>query len=179
VKGGPAEKAGLKPGDVVVGLNGRPVSDNNQLTRDVGAIPPGQTVKLDVFREGKPRTIEVKLADRPDEVEVSQRNTGQGSEQKAKGDVLGVRVEDLTPELAQRARVDPSTKGVVVTDVAPDSPAANAEIEPGDVIAEINRQQIASVSDYKKAVSKLKKGDTALVRVRSGNGAQYVTVRIT
>jgi serine protease Do len=178
VKDSPAEKAGIKPGDVVVALNGRPVNDNNQLTRDVGAIQPGQTVKLDVFREGKDRTVEVKLGDRPDEVEVAQRGRGQGSEQKTKGDPLGVRVEDLTPEMAQRARVEPGTKGVVVTDVAPDSPAANAEIEPGDVIAEINRQQIANVADYKKAVAKLKKGDTALVRVRSGGGAQYVTIRL-
>jgi serine protease Do len=121
----------------------------------------------------------VKLAERPDEMEVAAKTPGQGGEQKTKGDPLGVRVEDLTPELAQRARVDASTKGVVVTDVAPDSPASTAGIEPGDVIAEVNRQPVASVADYKKAVGKLKKGDTALVRVRSGAGAQYVTVRIT
>ena len=87
-------------------------------------------------------------------------------------------MQELTPELAQRARVDPSTKGVVVTAIAQDSPASQAGIDPGDVILEINRQPVTSVADYKKAVSKLKKGQTALVRVRSGQAVQYVPVKI-
>jgi serine protease Do len=179
VKDSPAEKAGIKPGDVITTVNGKPVADNNQLTREVGAIPPAQTVKLDVVREGKQRQVEVKLAERPDEIETAARGGRQAGEQdKSSGDPLGVRVQDLTPELAQRARVDPGTKGVVVTDVASDSPAAEAGIDPGDVILEINRQTVQSVADYKKAVSKLKKGEKALVRVRSGQLAQYVPVRI-
>jgi serine protease Do len=179
VKGGPADKAGLKPGDVVVGLNGRPVMDNNQLTRDVGAIPPSQSVKLDVVHDGKTRQVEVKLADRPDEIEQASRGGGQSSDSdKSSGDLLGMRVQELTPELAQRARVDPGTRGVVVTAVAQDSPASQAGLDPGDVVLEINRQPVASVSDYKKAVSKLKKGETALVRVRSGQAVQYVPIRI-
>jgi serine protease Do len=179
VKGGPADKGGIKPGDVVVALNGKPVTDNNQLTRDVGAIPPGQNIKLEVVHEGKTRTVEVKLAERPDEIDQSSRSGGQGGESdKSSGDVLGLRVQELTPEMAQRARVDPSTKGVVVIAVAQDSPASQAGIDPGDVILEINRQPVASVADYKKAVSKLKKGQTALVRVRSGQAVQYVPVKI-
>jgi len=179
VKGGPADKAGIKPGDVVVSLNGKPVTDANQLTRDVGAIPPGQTVKLEVIRDGKARQVEVKLAERPDETETISRAGGQGADaDKSTGDLLGVRVQDLTPELAQRARVDPGTKGVVVTAVAPDSPAATAGLDPGDVILEINRQPVTSVADYKKAVSKLKKGDTVLLRVRSGPAVQYLPVKI-
>ena len=87
-------------------------------------------------------------------------------------------MQDLTPELAQRARVDPGTKGVVVTAVAQDSPASQAGIDAGDVVLEINRQPVSSVADYKKAVSKLKKGETALVRVRSGQAVQYVPIRI-
>ena len=179
VKGGPADKAGIKPGDVVGSLNGKPVTDANQLTRDVGAIPPGQSVKLEVIRDGKPRQIEVKLAERPDETETTSRAGGQGADaDKSSGDLLGVRVQDLTPELAQRARVDPGTKGVVVTAVAPDSPASNAGLDPGDVILEINRQPVTSAADYKKAVSKLKKGDTVLLRVRSGPAVQYLPVKI-
>jgi serine protease Do len=179
VKGGPADKGGIKPGDVVISLNGKPVTDNNQLTRDVGAIPPGQTIKLEVVHEGKTRTVEVKLAERPDEIDQSSRSGGQGGESdKSSGDLLGLRVQELTPEMAQRARVDPSTKGVVVIAVAQDSPASQAGIDPGDVILEINRQPVASVADYKKAVSKLKKGQTALVRVRSGQAVQYVPVKI-
>jgi serine protease Do len=179
VKAGPADKAGVKPGDVVVALNGRPVTDNNQLTRDVGAIPPNQNVRLDLVRDGKQRQVEVKLAERPDERETTARAGGQGNDgEKSGGDLLGVRVQDLTPQMAQRARVDADTKGVVITDVAPDSPAAQAGLDPGDVILEINRQPVASVADYKKVVSKLKKGETALVRARSGQAVQYLPVKI-
>ena len=179
VKGSPADKAGTKPGDVVLALNGRPVTDANQLTRDVGAIPPGQTVRLDVVREGKTRQIEVKLAERPDERETTARAGGSGGDvDKSSGDLLGVHVQNLTPELAQRARVDPDTKGVVVTDVAQDSPASQGGIDPGDVILEINRQPVTSVADYRKIVSKLKKGDTVLLRVRSGQAVQYLPIKI-
>jgi serine protease Do len=121
----------------------------------------------------------VKLAERPDEVDQAGRGGGRsGDTDKSSGDLLGLRVQDLTPELAQRARVDPGTKGVVVTAVAQDSPASQAGIDAGDVVLEINRQPVSSVADYKKAVSKLKKGETALVRVRSGQAVQYVPVRI-
>lgn len=178
VKDGPADRAGLRPGDVVVALNGKPVSDNNQLTRDVGVVPPGQTIKVDVLRDGKQRSLEVKLAARPDEKDQGGRSTGSGGGEKEQGDLLGLQVEELTPQLSQRARVEAGTKGAVVVDVASDSPAADAQIEPGDVIVEVNRQPVASVADYRKAVKSLKKGDTALVRVKRGQGTQYVPVRI-
>ncbi len=84
----------------------------------------------------------------------------------------------MTPQLARRSQVDPSTKGAIVTDVAPDSPASDAGLEPGDVIAELNRRPIASAADYKNAVKGVKKGDTALVRVRRGQASQYVPVRV-
>jgi serine protease Do len=174
----PAAEAGLKPGDVVVALNGRPINDPNQFQRDVGTVQPGQVAKVDVVRDGKTRNVEVKLKERPEDSDVSDRSPSQNSQEKSPGDVLGVRVQNLTPELAQRARVDEQTKGVVVTDVTPDSPAATAGLEPGDVITEINRQEVTSVDQYKKAVGRLKKGGTALLRVKSGPSATYVTVKL-
>jgi serine protease Do len=178
VKDSPAEKGGVKPGDVVVGLNGKPVNDNNQLTRDVGVIPPGNTVKLDVVREGKQRTVEVKLAERPDEQEPGQRVSSKDDQGKDQGDMLGLQVQDITPQLARRAQVDPSTRGAVVVDVAVDSPAGDAGLEPGDVIVELNRKTVFTAADYKTAVKGVKKGDTALVRVRRGQSTQYVPVRV-
>src|SRR5262249_22276369 len=160
VKDSPAEKAGVKPGEVVAGLNGRPVNDSNQLTRDVGVIPPGSTVKLDVVRDGRQRTVDAKLAERPDEQEPGVRSSSRGSQDKEQGDLLGLQVQDVTPQLARRSQVDPSTKGAMVMDVAPDSPASDAGLEPGDVIAEVNRRPIASAADYKSAVKSVKKGDT-------------------
>jgi len=178
VKDSPAEKGGLKPGDVVVALNGKPVSDNSQLTRDVGVIPPGSTVKLDVIREGKQRTVEVKLAERPDEKDQGGRTPSKSGQEKEQGDLLGLSVQDVTPQLARQSQVDPATKGAVVVDVAPDSPAADAGLEPGDVVLEVNRRAVASAAEYKNAVKGVKKGDTALVRVRRGQATQYVPVRV-
>src|SRR5436190_10977946 len=178
VKDSPAEKGGMKPGDVVVALNGKPVSDNSQLTRDVGVIPPGNTVKLDIIREGKQRTVEVKLAERPDEKDQGGRTPSKGGQDKEQGDLLGLSVQDVTPQLARQSQVDPATKGAVVVDVAPDSPAADAGLEPGDVVLEVNRRAVASAAEYKNAVKAVKKGDTALVRVRRGQATQYVPVRV-
>jgi len=178
VKDSPAEKGGLKPGDVVVALNGKPVSDNSQLTRDVGVIPPGSTVKLDIIREGKQRTVEVKLAERPDEKEQGGRTPSKSGQDKEQGDLLGLSVQDVTPQLARQSQVDPATKGAVVVDVAPDSPAADAGLEPGDVVLEVNRRAVASAAEYRNAVKGVKKGDTALVRVRRGQATQYVPVRV-
>jgi serine protease Do len=178
VKDSPADKAGLKPGDVVVSLNGKPVSDNNQLTRDVGVIPPGKSVKLGIIREGKEKTVDVTLAPRPDETEPTGKSAKDGKGDKESGDLLGLSVEELTPQLARRAQVDAGTKGALVVDVAPDSPASGAGVEPGDLVVELNRQPITSVADYKKAAKSLKKGDTALLRVRRGQATQYVPLRI-
>jgi serine protease Do len=178
VKDSPADKAGLKPGDVVVALNGKPVNDNNQLTRDVGVIPPGNTVKLEVVREGKSRVVEAKLAERPDEQEPSGRTPKKGGESKDQGDLLGLSVEDLTPQLARRAQVEPATKGAVIMDVAQDSPGSDAGLEPGDVVVEVNRRAVASAADYRTAVKGVKKGDTALLRVKHGQQTQYIPVRV-
>ncbi len=174
----PAEASGLKPGDVVVAINGKQVTDDNQLTRDVGAVPPGGTVKLDVLRDGKQRSIDVKLAPRPEEADEGGKSAGDRGGEQASGDPLGLTVEDITPELARRARLDGPVKGAIVTDVAPDSPAATSQIEPGDIIVEANRQPIASSADYRKAVKGVKKGDTVLVRVKRGPGARYLPVKV-
>ena len=178
VKDSPAEHGGIKPGDVVVGLNGKPVNDNSQLTRDVGVIPPGNTVKLEVIREGKPRTVEVKLAERPDEREQTGHTPNRSSGEKEQGDLLGLSVQDVTPQLARRSQLDASTKGAVVVDVAPDSPASDAGLEPGDVVVEVNRRSVNSAADYRSAVKTVKKGDTVLVRVKHGQATQYVPVRV-
>jgi serine protease Do len=163
---------------VVVSLIGWPLSDNNQLTRDVGAIAPGQNVRLDVVRDSKPRAIDVKLAPRPDESDTTGRSPGEGKGDKGQGDLLGLSVDDLTPELARRARVDSGTRGAVVVEVANDSPASEAGLEPGDVIVELNRKPVESATDYRKAAKSLRKGDNALLRVKHGQLTQYVPVRI-
>jgi serine protease Do len=177
--GGPGAKAGLKPGDVVVALNSKAIADNNQLTRDVGAVPPGQVVHLSIVRDGKERNIDVELGTRPDETDAPLKNSKDSSGETEKGDLLGLSVQDLNPQLARRAQVEPGTKGAVITDVAPDSPGSEASLEPGDLVLEINRQPVGSVGDYRKLVKSLKKGDSALLRVkRGGGGSAYVPLTV-
>src|SRR5438132_1625351 len=106
------------------------------------------------------------------------RTPRRSSGEKEQGDLLGLSVQDVTPQLARRSQLDASTKGAVVVDVAPESPAADAGLEPGDVVVEVNRRPVNSAADYRNAVKSVKKGDTALVRVKHGQATQYIPVRV-
>ena len=180
VKSAPAAKAGLKPGDIITSVNGKAIRDERHLTRTVSSYAPGTAVKLDVLRDKKPREIALMVGTRPDEPDDGQGGprgeTRDGEEQKV-SDPLGLQVEDITPDLARRARVEPGTKGAIVTDVGQDAPAGQA-VAPGDVIVEVNRHPVESAADYRSAIKGLKKGDTALLRTVGRGGARYQTVHI-
>ena len=175
----PAAKAGLKPGDIIVGVNGKSIRDERHLTRTVASYSPGTTIKLDVMRDKQSKEVDLKIGTRPDEPDDGDaRGVGRGDNDDSKGsDPLGLQVEDITPDLARRAQLDKTVKGAIVTDVGQDGPASQA-VEPGDVIVEVNRQAIESAADYKKAVKGLKKGDTALIRTLSRGGGRYQTVHV-
>ena len=172
-----ADKAGIHAGDVITRIEGKSVADNNVLMREVGAIPPGKQVKLVAIRDGKDKEFTVELARRPEDTEESPQAESSSNE-KGGADLLGLTVEPLTPDLARRAHVDSATKGVVVTDLDPDSIPAGEGIQPGDVVVEVNRQAVANIGDYKKAVKSLKPGSTVLMRVRRGQAAEYLTLRL-
>jgi serine protease Do len=176
VKGGPAAEAGLKAGDVITAVNGKAIADNFMLTREVGTIPPGQSIKLDYIRETRAGSLTAKVKARPEDEE----NTAPPSSEGEKGgaDLLGLVIEPLTPDLARRARVDVATKGVIITDLSPESVAASAGIEPGMVIVEVNRKAVSTPEEYSKAVKNVKPGDVVLLRVRTANAAQFITLRI-
>ena len=175
----PAAKAGLKPGDVIVGVNGKSIRDERHLTRTVASYTPGTVIKLDVLRDKQPKELDLKIGTRPDEPDESDpRGLGRGDNDDSKGsDPLGLSVEDITPDLARRAQLDKGLKGAIVTEVGQDGPASQF-VEPGDVIVEVNRQPVESAADYKKAVKGLKKGDTALLRTLGRGGGRYQTVHV-
>ncbi len=163
---GPAEKAGIKRGDVIVKFNGEDVKTMEVLPKIVAATRPGKTVSVEVIRDGKKKIIQVHIAVLEDrKVRV------------AALDPLGVQVQTLTPELAQGMDLG-ADSGVVVSDVTPGEPGGEAGLRRGDVITEINRKPVENEADYQGMVKKLKKGDTALMLVKRGGTTIYIAAKL-
>jgi serine protease Do len=175
----PAEKAGLRPGDVITQLNGKAIDSAGALTRGVALIPPEQTVNLSVLRKKEKKQFSFKVAQRPeDQGAVGQ---GEGAEERGEGKEpapkLGLSLSTITPELREKLGID-GDEGLVVTDVTPDGPADRANLRRGDVILEVNRQPVRRVEEVKAMVAKLKENDLVLLRVRRGDQASFVTMRV-
>jgi serine protease Do len=168
--GSAAAKAGIKQGDIILKFNGQTVANNNELVLKVTQTPPGTTVHLEVFRDGKTLPISVTLE------QATAAGPGAGAaEGAAKGSALaGVQVQTLTADLANRLGLPPDTTGVVVTAVDPSSPAADA-LQRGVVILEVNRRKVANVTEYDQAVQAAgTKSVLLLVNARGQTG--YVLV---
>jgi serine protease Do len=175
---GPAAKAGIEAGDVVVSLNGKPVDSGGALTRGVALIPPGQKVDLTVLRGAQKRQISFPVAQRPDEEEAIGR--APAPEGEGKGDEspkLGVTLQDLTPEVARELELE-KAEGVLVRDVVDGGPASRAGIRRGDLIVEVNRKPVKKTQEVVQTISKMKDGEMALLRVRRGEAAVYVAVPV-
>ena len=130
--GGPAEKAGIRSGDVIVGFNGKEIKDEHELPQVVASTKPGKTVDVRLLREGKEMTVAVTIAEMEGEP-----GKPAGGHDLSKN--LGLTVQDITPEIAQRFEIE-NTKGVVVTGVEDGSPAEDAGFNEGDIIRAILRQ---------------------------------------
>ncbi|HEY8369522.1 MAG TPA: DegQ family serine endoprotease [Thermodesulfobacteriota bacterium] len=169
MKGSPAEKGGLKRGDVVVAFNGEPIKEVTDLTRRVAAAPIGSEAKVTVIRDGQRIELPITLGEMPSE-------TRQASvEEEPSSRLLGMALQELTPELARQLELDEES-GVVVTDVDQDSPAARAGIQEGDVIQEVNRRRVATVQDVEAAISAAKEAQPVLVLVKRDDGAFYLPI---
>jgi serine protease Do len=145
----PAQEAGLQRGDIIQEMNGKPVDDSNQLRMTISMMEPGTTIKLKLVRNGSPRELSVKLAEMP--TETAKAKSGEEGVEKA---LDGVDVSNMNPEIAEQLNLPASTKGVVVTDVDPSSKLADAGLQKGDVIQEVNHQQVKNVSEFQSAVRK-------------------------
>ncbi|HKQ87995.1 MAG TPA: DegQ family serine endoprotease [Candidatus Acidoferrales bacterium] len=147
----PAAKAGIKQGDVILKLNGQPVTSANDLRLRVSQTQPGTSVNLDVSRNGKTQTIPVTLGQYPED-HANNTTPNQGSENST-GGLKGVQVQALTPDLSQRLQLPSGTQGVVITSVDPDSAAAAANLDKGDVIEEVNHKPVTGVESYRQAIA--------------------------
>jgi serine protease Do len=174
--GSAAEKAGVKRGDVIKSFNGQPIHDFNALRNRVADSDPGSNASVVVVRDGSEKTINVKLDEAAVSREARERSEG-GSDDKA---ALGVAVAPLSPELASRAGLGKDAHGILVRDVDPNGRAADAGIQAGDIILEVNRQPVQSVDELRAAVRKAAEKPTLLlVRRANGDDARdvFVTVR--
>ncbi len=161
--GSPAEKAGLKGGDVITSVNGHPVKAGNDLVNPILDTPIGNKIKLTYMRDRVQKEITATVEDK---TRVFPNTAGRMSDQpgEAAPSEFGLHVEEMTPERGRRVGVE-AQKGVIVTEVEPASFAEDLLFIRGDVITEINRTPINSVADYRKAVSSLKAGDDIVFKI--------------
>ncbi len=161
----PAAKAGIQVYDVIRKVNGQPVENASDLTFKIAEVPPGQTVTLEIWRDGKPIEIQAQLD------ELSEDQLAQASGVGAQGgeDSLGLRVQSLTNDMLEALGLDPGTKGVIVTSVAPDSPAEKAGISENDVIVEVAKQPVDSAQRFEEIIKQNSEpGRAILFRVLRG-----------
>jgi hypothetical protein len=166
--GGPADKAGVKTGDVIRRLNGEVIKDSAQLTARVTNLSPGTSAALDILRDGRPLTLEATLGERPAGLSV-QADAGSVDH----GTLRGVSVENLTLSLRGQWGVPPSVTGVVIFQIDPKSLAAQNGLQVGDVIESISRQPVQDVSDFDRLAARAK-GQTLLRINRQGDGVFVV-----
>jgi len=168
VAGGPAARAGLKPGDVIVKIGDTPVDSANDLIEAVSAGRIGAKVSLAYWRDGQQRLTEAtirELAGEPGKIAASEAG-------------IGVGLQTLTEALAQSLGLPPATRGAVVTEVQADSPAARAGLERGDVIVEIDRKPVSSAAEVAAAIRE-GAGKPHLLLVRTVSGVRFVTIDAT
>ncbi len=169
----PASRGGIKQGDVVREVNGQKVETGSALQMAVSQMQPGQSLKLDILREGKPMTLSLTVGQFHAKGEEA---ANEGGAQGGKGRI-GLSVGDLTDDVRQQIQAPEDVKGAVVEEVRPGSPAEDAGIQPGDVILEVNRKKAASASDVLSQIHAAPAGKDVLLLVWSHGNASYRTVR--
>jgi serine protease Do len=172
--GTPAAKAGIQPGDVIIAVNGNAIKDSRSLAREISGMGPGSSVKLDVLRKGEQKTIDVTLATMPGQPE-RQANAGSEENGPARG------VPHLGLSVAPAADVaGAGAKGVVITAVDPDGPAAEHGLQSGDVILDVAGLTVSSVPELRSALSNAKSDGKhdVLMRVKTADNTHYVAVPI-
>ncbi|HML77580.1 DegQ family serine endoprotease [Geobacter sulfurreducens] len=169
VKDGPAAKAGLKSGDIVLEFDGKKIREMNELPRIVAATPVGKAALVKVLRDGKMQDVEVSVGRLADTVDESDQKNGE--------DKLGMAVRELTRDLAARMGLK-ETQGVVVTGVKSGSLAEEAGILPGDIVREIGGRSITTMADYEAAIRAVKKGDVVRFLLRRGGGNHFLAIRV-
>lgn len=170
ISGDPADQAGIKPHDIIIKVNDDTVSTGRELTAKSANLAVGENATVTLLRDGKEKTLSVKIGKRPLTLAVAE------APRKEKETEFGFQVADLTPQMARQLNLT-EDKGVVVVGVKANSKAGQAGIQKGDLIKEVNRQQVASTSDFKKMIHKENSGDGVDLLVKRLNTG-YVVIHL-
>ena len=172
VKDSPADKAGLVAGDVLMEFDGKKLEAPQDLQKIVAVTAPGKGVPVKLWREKGEKTLEIKIGETPEET--AQVEPSGGGKSKS---LLGLETRPITPEIARQLNLR-TTEGVLVARVEDEGPAAEAGLQRGDVIREINRQRIRSAQDFDRATQGLKPGDRVTVLLQRGPQSLYVAFTV-
>jgi serine protease Do len=168
----PAAKAGMKAEDIILRVNNMEIEGPDQLTNYVASLEPGKSVNVIIWRDAGEKTIEIKLGERPSEEIASSENEEGSTTSK-----LGIEVENLTDQTASRFGYE-DDKGVLISDVTPNSVADREGLHKGDLIVSINRKAVTTVREFSSIVNNLKTDDIALLRVKRGDGSFFRALRV-
>jgi serine protease Do len=169
-KNSPASAAGLKQGDVIVRLNNAELTDVSDLRNQVALLQPGSKAMLDIMRDGREKKVQVSIGEQP-------ADFAKGGVQPSEDQSLnqyGLTLQELTPELAKKFEFEEGS-GVIISDVAANSPAEAAGLKPGQLVEEVNRERVQSLKDLANAL-KQSSSDKVLLRVRAGNYSTYIVL---
>ena len=167
--GGPAYKAGIERGDVIISFDGQKIREMKELPYVVASTPVGKVVKVEVMRRGKRKSFEVKVG-RLKEEQAEEEREEEVSD-------LGMTVDEITPELARRFGLS-EARGLVVAQVENNSPAGEAGLRPGDIILEMDQEPMKDLEEYGKRIGQYKEGDTILFLVKRGESTLYLTLKV-
>ncbi|HKI97889.1 MAG TPA: DegQ family serine endoprotease [bacterium] len=179
----PAAEGGIQQGDIVLKFNGQPVKNSNELRNAVAAIKPGTKVPVELLREGKPLKLRVAVGEQPKDMRAAiEGSKGEGEQAPApeRGgrpeEALGLQVEALTPDLAERLGYQ-GLSGVLISAVAPNSPASDAGLRRGTLVERVNRKAVHNVQEFRTEISKVPSGKPILLLARLGATNQFVVIK--
>jgi len=186
--GGPADKGGLKSGDIIMKFNGKDVADSRALPRIVADTPIGKSVPVEVYRDGKTKALALEVG-KLEETETAQAGGGREPKEQSPKNAgapaefksLGLKLTTLTPQIRSRFGIDQDAKGLVVMDVDGKGPAAEKGLRPGDVIVEVAQQPVTSIAEMTQRMKDVEKGDrkSVLLLVDRGGEPLFVALRLS
>jgi serine protease Do len=173
-EGGPAKKAGIETGDVIVSFDGKEINDANELPLIVAATAVGKTAKIEIIRNGNKRTLDIKVGELKDEEEKSyqKKESGNSSDNK-----LGFTVGDITPEMAREYNLTEKS-GVIILQVDGVSLAEEVGLQPGDIVVEIDMEKITNTNQFNKKIKGYKAGVTILLLVKREGSSLFLTLKV-